>query len=429
MSVPLDQLYNFLDGISSHDLLIYRWYPHGSKKLEHLVPLLGQNNVKNFVQRSTCPVVICHDQEPLDLDSFAEEILKNTISMWESKHTISAPPHVIDFFKQRQHLGHVLQPISTYDYTILLHSEQNSVQVDQCQTWYVPVYYWSHALIALDWFRYANIDPALSKPNTYTHDFLIYNRAWSGTREYRLTLAELIVNSQLQQHCKMGFSTTDQQVRYQDHQFKNQNLSITNNSLEDYFFNNTVSSSASADYVAADYRSCAIEVVLETLFDDSRNHLTEKILRPIACEQPFILVSTPGSLEYLRSYGFKTFGKLIDESYDLIKDPVDRLNAIVGVMQHIANMTVEHKTALFQKMSKITRHNQKRFFSAEFQNHVTQEFSRNFDAGMEKMYQNRTGKNFKDKLKMFARNNKRPWPELMSRQEIANMWKWIHKHN
>lgn len=428
MSIPLDQLYNFLDGISSHDLLIYRWYPHGSKKLEHLTRLDDKHR-KNFVQRSTSPVVICHDQEPLDLDSYAEEILKNTISLWESKHTTSAPPHVIDFLKQRQHFGHVLQPINTYDYTVLLHSEQNSAQVEQCQNFYVPVYYWSHALIARDWFRYANIDPALSEPNMYTHDFLIYNRAWSGTREYRLKFAELIVNSQLHQHCKMGFFTTDQQVEYRDHQFKNQDLSITNHSLEDYFFNNTASSSSSADYVAADYRSCAIEVVLETLFDDSRIHLTEKILRPIACGQPFILASTPGSLGYLHSYGFQTFGELIDESYDLIKDPVDRLNAIVSVMQHIANMTLEHKTVLFEKMSKITQHNRERFFSAEFQNQVTQEFKHNLDAGMEKMYQNRTGKNFKDKLKMFVKNNKRPWPELMSRQEIADMWKWIHQHN
>jgi hypothetical protein len=90
MSIPLDQLYNFLDGISSHDLLIYRWYPHGSKKLEHLTRLDDKHR-KNFVQRSTSPVVICHDQEPLDLDSYAEEILKNTISLWESKHTTSAP--------------------------------------------------------------------------------------------------------------------------------------------------------------------------------------------------------------------------------------------------------------------------------------------------------------------------------------------------
>jgi hypothetical protein len=48
--------------------------------------------------------------------------------------------------------------------------------------------------------------------------------------------------------------------------------------------------------------------------------LTEKALRPIACGQPFILAATPGSLQYLRSYGFKTFSGYIDETYDTIQE-------------------------------------------------------------------------------------------------------------
>jgi hypothetical protein len=69
--------------------------------------------------------------------------------------------------------------------------------------------------------------------------------------------------------------------------------------------------------------------VLETLFDDHRWHLTEKSLRPIACGKPFVLMATPGSLQYLRQYGFKTFDGLIDETYDSIQNPKQRLQAVL----------------------------------------------------------------------------------------------------
>jgi hypothetical protein len=49
--------------------------------------------------------------------------------------------------------------------------------------------------------------------------------------------------------------------------------------------------------------------VAETVFD-TRIHLTEKTLRPIACGHPFILAAGPGSLKYLQTYGFRTFSPL-----------------------------------------------------------------------------------------------------------------------
>ena len=35
MSIPLDNLYDWIDGVAD-DILIYRFYPHGSKKIEDL---------------------------------------------------------------------------------------------------------------------------------------------------------------------------------------------------------------------------------------------------------------------------------------------------------------------------------------------------------------------------------------------------------
>jgi hypothetical protein len=43
---------------------------------------------------------------------------------------------------------------------------------------------------------------------------------------------------------------------------------------------------------------------------------------------PFVIVGTRGSLEYLRSYGFRTFEGIWDESYDSAEDTY-ALNALL----------------------------------------------------------------------------------------------------
>jgi hypothetical protein len=137
-----------------------------------------------------------------------------------------------------------------------------------------------------------------------------------------LTFADQLVRAGLTKHCRTSFAPVDSGVHYSQHTFENPNLAITRTDLETMLPANTHDSNASADYHNQDYAQTGMEIVPETLFDDSRLHLTEKALRPIACGKPFMLVATAGSLKYLRSYGFETFGNLIDESYDLETDPV-----------------------------------------------------------------------------------------------------------
>jgi uncharacterized protein YnzC (UPF0291/DUF896 family) len=113
--------------------------------------------------------------------------------------------------------------------------------------------------------------------------------------------------------------------------------------------------------------------------------LTEKSLRPIACGQPFILAGTPGSLQYLREYGFKTFDGYIDETYDTIQDPVDRLNAVITEMQRINNLTAKQKQQLLIGVKSSVTHNQQLFFSKEFHHHIVDEFKQNLNQGINKI--------------------------------------------
>lgn len=80
-------------------------------------------------------------------------------------------------------------------------------------------------------------------------------------------------------------------------------------------------------------------------------------------------------------------------------------------------------------MLEIAKYNQQRFFSNEFQNQVIQELKNNVDAAMIKMYQHRTGKNFKEKIKFVASHGSRLWPKVISRQQCVELWKWIRACN
>jgi hypothetical protein len=60
----------------------------------------------------------------------------------------------------------------------------------------------------------------------------------------------------------------------------------------------------------------------------SVRRFTEKTLKPLLCGRPIIIAGNPGSLAQLRRLGFRTFGGVIDEGYDSITDPQERLAAV-----------------------------------------------------------------------------------------------------
>jgi hypothetical protein len=388
MSVPLDRLYNHLDGLCNHDVIIYRFMPHGSKKLEDLKPL---SHPGDWLAWLSTPMMICHDQEPLHYELYSAEDIHNTTSQFPWS------PALRDIASSMHLRGVTGFPQNCFDLTLLAHSEVNSDQLARYEeNGFVGVYWWSHAVIARDWYRYAQLDVDL-EPNfdNIQSDFLVYNRAWCGTREYRLKFAELVVNAGLEQSCQMRFSPDDNQ-HYTKHKFVNPTLTINRRDLEQHFEINTSDAGSSADYESKDYATTGMEIVLETLFDDQRWHLTEKTLRPIACGRPFMLAATPGSLQYLRRYGFRTFGECIDESYDLIQDPVERLNAITQEMKRIADLDLLAKKELWSKLYEIAKYNKELFFSDTWHNSIFEEFVDNINQALGVMWQHRTGKYWLD---------------------------------
>lgn len=101
------------------------------------------------------------------------------------------------------------------------------------------------------------------------------------------------------------------------------------------------------------YSQSFVEIVPETLF---KNYyfITEKTIKPIATKTPFLILSTPGYLNFLKSLGFKTFDSLIDESYDNENDIHIRVEKMLDTLEYI----VKNDTSKFYNASKhILDHN------------------------------------------------------------------------
>ena len=78
MSIPLDRLYQYIENIAEkiHQdcVLIYRFYPHGSKKLEDLSTLITVPSDDWGIKLS----LYCNDQEPLNYDFYQNNYINET---------------------------------------------------------------------------------------------------------------------------------------------------------------------------------------------------------------------------------------------------------------------------------------------------------------------------------------------------------------
>ena len=121
--------------------------------------------------------------------------------------------------------------------------------------------------------------------------------------------------------------------------------------------------------------SSLLYLVSETVAQGRRHQLTEKTFKPICLRMPFILHSTQGSLEYLRSYGFQTFDTLWDESYDSISNDQDRILAIADLLTYLDSLTVKQQQELYTKSRPIIEHNYEHFYSGNFKRILWQELT------------------------------------------------------
>jgi hypothetical protein len=117
-----------------------------------------------------------------------------------------------------------------------------------------------------------------------------------------------------------------------DRAVPNLDQSLPDRDVKHFLFNHTW---GDAIINAQAYTDTCFSVVTETIYDYPFTFRTEKIWKPMIMAHPFVAVANVGYYRALHAAGFRTFGDLIDESFDEIWEPHERLEAIIAVIQDI----------------------------------------------------------------------------------------------
>ena len=349
--------------------------------------------------------IFFYDQEPL-LPFISEEYIKmfkcpagHTVEEWWQLTLQGNAPYGWRCYPGDldMHLKNLANPNRLYKEPHVLVTSEKSPLFDEYQTNYnlKGLYYFFHGFAAQDWYRghYAlNYNKSIVKQ--YNYDFISFNRIIDNDRSYRIYFVSLLKELGLLEHGQVSFGVTDNlfddwrdetaspNSKLSEHakQHAETNLVTVDKLVID---SAELPGSASANilrningYFPTGYAPIDVDafwhVVTETVFYYDKLHLTEKIFKPIVSKQPFMLLAAPGNLAYLKSYGFKTFDGIIDESYDLIQDNDLRTEAVVNQLHWYCDLTLDEKTNVIQQLEPIIQHNFNHFYG-EFRHIITQE--------------------------------------------------------
>lgn len=270
---------------------------------------------------------------------------------------------------------------------ILANSEKSQIKKQICKDrglsdWY----FFYHGFASLDWYRDSQyIDDQQEIKNV----FLSFNHLVKHERSYRINLLARLIESDVLQHGSLSFHA-DQKDCLDEICDANTRLSTTSQNLIaknilkiqlPIKVDRHIDGNASAHFGHQEYKlwqRSFLHLVNETVFYEPKLHLTEKIFKPIVSLRPFVLVSAPGNLSYLKEYGFKTFGDWWDESYDEILDPDDRLAAITKIVVDLCNRPFQEIKDMLEDMQPVLEHNKKHFFG-DFRKIIVNELVDNFD--------------------------------------------------
>ena len=121
------------------------------------------------------------------------------------------------------------------------------------------------------------------------------------------------------------------------------------------------------------YLDTYFSLVTETTFDYQYTFRTEKIWKPVAMGHPWIAVANAGYYKDMHNAGFKTFGHVVDESFDSIENPLDRCTRIGRVVEDLCQQNL---ASFLEECYTVCKYNQQHL--AEMRTKVRQEFPERF---------------------------------------------------
>lgn len=320
------------------------------------------------------PVFLCFDQEPITEELF------DTINRLRKNWKQSRPLVLLN-----------TESNSEIKNQILDHFADRQYNIKDC-------YYFFHIFAAADWYRGYRYCSSIIETNKrkIKKKFISFNRITGNSRAYRsIFVAELQKNDLLPYgHVSYSDICPEHKVHYSSSNELVEKHGISQDTLDEVISlldtieyplridqqdSQFIANGSQTIDALPELMESFLYVVTETCFWEKKNHLTEKIFRPIVTKHPFILLGCPNNLKYLKSYGFKTFDAWWDESYDQIEDPLERIRAVVKIIKDICAMSTEDLESMLAGMKYVIEHNYNLFYSQDFINKAWSELTANLE--------------------------------------------------
>lgn len=348
--IPVDNFYNVLyANFCKHARLRY---------LANIVACPTWNDMPVIGSDDSMPTWYCNDQEPILI-----ETIKTIIDLFRSDDVVLS---------------------------VFINSEYSDLK-DQLvsQHGMLDWYYFYHGFAALDWYRDYKYFP--KERFKFEQTFMSLNHLMTRDRSYRLTLVANYIDNDLLDKGFVSLPLNDVNGTIKDELFSQDSLMskdakklVFKNVMplgqplvaDTYTPHGALSAITISDYEFS--KKAFWHVVSETVFYHKKLHLTEKIFKPIIARRPFLLVAAPGNLAYLKSYGFKTFDKWVDESYDTEQDDDKRIQLIVAQLKKLCNYNRDELYSMQEEMDDILDYNFNHFYNGDFQRIIVDEMLDNF---------------------------------------------------
>jgi hypothetical protein len=345
--IRIDEIYNhtFWPWLASNrpGTRMFFCDPPGHTDPEHLFNL-GQDDVIET------DYVFFHDQEPADPDLyhalFSDVKRRNT--------DIGCRPN-----------GHVI---------VSEHGENVKMLTDRYG--WKSHYYFYHGWACQDWFR--GYDKTFLIPRarhrTPSKTFISPNRIVAGKRDHRTIFLYHVFRNGLDHNwisaprtCVYENIGICQVASKYNNTYPDIEQVLEQANLPKIFPGEQ--SQVMSSYSLTNFDQCAdslVYVPTETVYFGDRLHITEKTFKAIALEMPFVLVAPARSLAYMRSYGFRTFDTVFDESYDLETDDIKRLEMVTKLLKDLDSMSPSQRQEIHQACLPIVEHNFRHFYHGGF---------------------------------------------------------------
>lgn len=322
--------------------------------------------------------------DPADLKNYGHDVFEHNYIFMHDQEPIHLDLHMPlfdDVIRRNQDLDHGRGPRKKS--IIVSEKDSEFVQAVCDQHGWTSHYYFFHGWAALDWYRGYDKTFLIPDPQDrkITTAILSPNRIIGGKRDHRVLLMYHLLQDQIGPNeisfpavCPVEQMPVTSMAAKWINQYPDIVDVFTGADLPRHISGESDHPMHSCWLSLFDQSAGSLcYLVTETVYFGRRLHLTEKTFKPICLRMPFIVASAVGSLEYLRSYGFRTFGNLWNEDYDQETDDLIRMQKISRLVSELDRLTVKERQQLYDHAIPVLEHNFQHFYGRDFSDILWQE--------------------------------------------------------